>query len=122
MEMFGGTTTTGKSARMLMEGALHAVDGEERVCVGDGDDFSWEWVKSDRIDPKSEVSFAFKALAHEMKSILESHRAINRIMQDNGFVLDMREYVAAVAEEGARFEDDWEWVYDDLDFDDMSPE
>lgn len=104
-----GCMTMGTCARMLLEDALHAIDGEVRV-EGDG---GTEWVKEDGLDAKREVSEAFRELAHHMNEALASARVFDRLAVNKGLEYTVGEYMTASMEELNRFEDDWAWVYDD---------
>lgn len=104
-----GCTTMGTYARMLMEDALHAIDGEMRV-EGDGGD---AWVKDDGVDAKRVVSDAFKEIAHHLDSALASACAFNVLMYEKAIEFSAMDYLAAKSEELKRFEDDWAWVYED---------
>lgn len=104
-----GYTTMDTYARMLMEDALHAIDGEMRV-EGEGGDV---WVKDDGVDAKREVSLAFRELAHHMNDALASARAVERLAVNKGLEYTVDEYMTANMDELKWFEDDWAWVYDD---------
>lgn len=102
-----GSMTMGTYARMLLEDALHAIDGEVRV-EGDG---GTEWVNVNGLDAKREVSEAFRELAHHMNDELASARAFEMLAVNKGLEYTVGEYVTAIMEELKRFEEDWAWVY-----------
>ena len=102
--------TTGQYCELLLEDAMHAMDGYVRFETDEGE----KWVKSD-IDPKAEVAEVIREIAHHLNKANAGARALERIMEAHGLAIGngctLHEYIDAMAHEEMQYADDWAWLY-----------